>query len=70
MLGSMAVVRLPGRHPATPAAAQEVHDRLWQKYHIEVPVMSLGPALWTRVSAQIYNDLEDYEQFAAVVAAA
>src|SRR5215813_1560174 len=27
MLGSMAVVRLPGRHPATPAAAQEVHDR-------------------------------------------
>src|SRR4030095_9912435 len=58
MLGAMAVVRLPGRHPATPAAARAVHDRLWQKYHIEVPVMSLEQALWVRVSAQIYNDLE------------
>jgi isopenicillin-N epimerase len=70
MLGSMAVVRLPGRHPATPTAAQEVHDRLWQKYHIEVPVMSLGSALWARISAHIYNDLEDYERFAAAVAEA
>src|SRR5262249_6303639 len=45
MLGSMAVVRLPGDRTATPVAAQEVHDRLWQKYHIEVPVMSLGSSL-------------------------
>jgi isopenicillin-N epimerase len=43
---------------------------LWQKYHIEVPVMSLGAALWTRISSQIYNDLEDYERFAAAVAEA
>src|SRR5262249_29607129 len=70
MLGSMAVVRLPGSHPATLAAAQAVHDRLWQKYHIEVPVMSLGSALWTRVSAQIYNGLEDYDRLAAAIAEA
>jgi isopenicillin-N epimerase len=70
MLGAMAVVRLPGRHPATPAAARAVHDRLWQKYHIEVPVMSLEQALWVRVSAQIYNDLEDYWRLVAAVAEA
>ena len=68
MAGAMAVVRLPGRSPATLAAAQAVHDRLWQKYHIEVPVMSIGQALWVRVSAQIYNDLEDYEKLAVALA--
>jgi isopenicillin-N epimerase len=68
MAGAMAVVRLPGRSPATLAAAQAVHDRLWQKYHIEVPVLSLGQALWVRVSAQIYNGLEDYERLAAALA--
>jgi isopenicillin-N epimerase len=70
MLGAMAVVRLPGRHPGTAAAAQAIHDRLWQKYHIEVPVMTIGPALWVRISAQIYNDLEDYARLAAALAEA
>jgi isopenicillin-N epimerase len=68
MVGAMAVVRLPGRHAATLAAAQAIHDRLWQKYHIEVAVMSLGQTLWLRISAQIYNDLADYERLAAAVA--
>jgi isopenicillin-N epimerase len=70
MVGAMAVVRLPGNHSASPVAAKAVHDRLWQKYHIEVPVMSLKQALWVRISAQIYNDLEDYERLAAAVAEA
>jgi len=68
MLGAMAVVRLPGRYPATPAAAQAVHDKLWQKYHIEVPLMSLEQALWIRISAQIYNDLDDYRRLVAAIA--
>ena len=68
MLGAMAVVRLPGRHPGTPAAAQAIHDQLWQKCHIEVPVMSLEQTLWVRISAQIYNDLDDYQQLVAAIA--
>jgi isopenicillin-N epimerase len=70
MVGAMIVVRLPGGHPGTPAAAQAVHDRLWQKYHIEVPVMSIEQVLWIRVSAQIYNDLEDYQRLAFALAEA
>lgn len=70
MVGAMVVVRLPGGHPGTPAAAQAVHDRLWQKYHIEVPVMSIEQVLWIRVSAQIYNDLEDYQRLAFALAEA
>jgi isopenicillin-N epimerase len=70
MVGSMAIVRLPGDLPGSPAAAQAVHDRLWQKYHIEVPVMSIEGTLWVRISAQIYNDLDDYRRLAAGVAEA
>jgi isopenicillin-N epimerase len=68
MLGAMAVVRLPGRTTATPAAAQAVHDNLWQKCHIEVPVMSLKGALWVRISSQIYNDLDDYQRLVVKIA--
>jgi isopenicillin-N epimerase len=70
MLGAMAVVRLPGRTTATPVAAQAVHDNLWQKCHIEVPVMSLKQALWVRISSQIYNDLDDYRRLVVKVAEA
>jgi isopenicillin-N epimerase len=70
MVGAMAVVRVPGGLPGTLVAAQAVHDRLWQKYHIEVPVMCIGQALWVRISAQIYNELEDYQRLAAAIAEA
>jgi isopenicillin-N epimerase len=70
MTGAMVIVRLPGGLPGTPAGAQAVHDRLWQKYHVEVPIMTLNEALWVRISAQIYNDLDDYERLAAALAKA
>src|SRR5262249_23463819 len=68
MLGAMAVVRLPNLRGDTAAAAQTVHDRLLQKHCIEVPVMTIGQNLWVRISAQIYNDLEDYLRLAAAIA--
>ncbi|MGE0118255.1 MAG: aminotransferase class V-fold PLP-dependent enzyme [Dongiaceae bacterium] len=68
MLGAMAVVRLPGSRPATSAAAQALNDELWERHRIEVPAMAIGAHLWLRISAQIYNELSDYEHLAAVVA--
>jgi isopenicillin-N epimerase len=41
---------------------------LWEQHRIEVPVMAIGPHLWLRISAQIYNDLTDYERLAAAIA--
>ena len=70
MAGAMVTVRLPGGLPGTPASAQAVHDGLWQKYHIEVPIMALNETLWVRISAQIYNDLDDYERLATALAKA
>jgi isopenicillin-N epimerase len=69
MLGAMAAVRLPGQRPATAEAALALNNALWERHRIEVPVMAMGSQLWLRVSAQIYNDLSDYEQLAAAVAA-
>ena len=68
MLGAMAVVRLPGQRPATPEAAHALNNALWERHRIEVPVMAIGPHLWLRISAQIYNELADYERLAEAVA--
>ena len=68
MVGSMAVVRLPGNRPGTLEAAAAVHDRLWRDHRIEVPVIPFAGTLWIRVSAQIYNEMADYERLAEVVA--
>jgi isopenicillin-N epimerase len=58
--GSMMAFRLPdrlqGRDPA-----QLLRD-LMVRRGIMVPVMEIGGALWTRVSAQVYNAPEDYER--------
>jgi isopenicillin-N epimerase len=68
MLGAMAVVRLPGQRAATADAAHALNNALWERHRIEVPVMAIGPHLWLRISAQIYNELADYELLAEAVA--
>jgi len=68
MFGSMAVVRLPGNRPGTLEAAAILHDRLWRDHRIEVPVIPFAGTLWIRVSAQIYNEMADYERLAETVA--
>lgn len=68
LLGAMAAIRLPARFPATAEAASAVHDRLWQKDRIEVPVHPLGGGLWVRISAQIYNEIHDFQRLATAIA--
>ena len=67
MLGSMATVRVPRFGPATPEHANALHDRLVDDYRVEVPVWALGDSLWLRISAQIYNERDDYERLARAV---
>lgn len=59
---AMATVPLPSSlsGEATPAGAARLHDRLWEAYRIEVPVLAFDDRLWLRISAQIYNELADY----------
>jgi isopenicillin-N epimerase len=68
MLGFMAAIRIPSREPATPERAQALHDSLFDAHRVEVPVIGFADALWARISAQIFNEIGDYERLAAAVA--
>jgi isopenicillin-N epimerase len=66
MLGSMATVALPDslRRFEKPEALAAM---LFEQHRIEVPVVDWGGRWWVRVSCQIYNKAEDYEQLARAV---
>lgn len=70
MLGSMASIPLPDGTGTAPALDRDpLQDALFDRFRIEVPIM-LWPA-WPRrllrVSAQLYNSIEDYERLAAAL---
>jgi isopenicillin-N epimerase len=84
MIGSMAAVEIPaGTQPAPPVVApgappgstygqDELHNVLFERHRIEVPVYLWPPVpqperptlRLLRVSAQVYNSLADYERLA------
>ena len=70
MHASMWSVPLPARHEPTLAHAAALHDWLWRAYHIEVPVLVLQDRLCVRISAQVYNDEQDYAALAAALSQA
>ena len=67
-VGCMASVPLPERlGPADAATATRLRDVLFFEHRIEIPVFARNGALWVRLSAQVYNDLDDVEQLARAV---
>jgi isopenicillin-N epimerase len=75
MLGSMASLRIPdgerfGEAPsAAPLQLDPLHDRLFRDHKIEVPILRCPahPGRLIRISAQLYNRIEDYERLAAAL---
>ncbi|MCB9792535.1 MAG: aminotransferase class V-fold PLP-dependent enzyme [Alphaproteobacteria bacterium] len=64
-VGFMAALQLPERYgPGTWEGSRAVKVPLWDKHRIEVPVTHFGGRLWLRISAQVYNELGDYERLA------
>lgn len=76
LLGSMATIPLPGseRFPPPTAGSEmiqdPVHDVLFDEHRIEVPILRnpVDSGRMVRVSAQLYNQREDYERLAAALA--
>ena len=68
MLGSMASVPLPGRFQGKPRVGRiDVEQlRLYDEFRIEVPLMRIGPKQKRhfRISAQIYNTIDEYRYLA------
>jgi len=61
-LGPMACVRLPGpRVPSDGHEANKIQDMLYFKYAIEVPIKMLKNRLYVRISAHIYNTVDEFE---------
>lgn len=65
--GAMASIRLPGRRPTDRDGAHRLSAELWATHRIEVPFIALDGGLWVRISAQIYNEIGDYERLAAAL---
>ena len=66
-VGSMATIRLPDGFTATFEAAEALRDRLMDEHRIQVPVRALDGALWVRISAQIYNEADDYRRLSEAI---
>jgi len=65
MLGAMVTLPLPAALQRRKAAG--IHDALWERWRVEVPVLEIEGRLWVRISGQVYNSLADYEALAGAV---
>jgi isopenicillin-N epimerase len=64
MIGAMVSLPAPGRHEPTQAAADALHNKLWEEHRVEVPVFPFADRLWIRISAQVYNQKYQYRVLA------
>lgn len=69
MIGTMATVPLPESLGETVEHAACLRDALLFEDRIEVQLHAWQGRLWTRISAQIYNDMADIERLGEAVAA-
>jgi len=69
MIGTMASVALPESFAGDETTADKLRDALWFEDRIEVHMARRDGRLWVRLSAQVYNELADYERLAVAVVA-
>ena len=66
--GAMGIVRLPVGDDPSAAQVAALRERLMNA-GTDAPVHALGGSMWLRISAFAYNEMEDYERLADLVAA-
>jgi len=57
-------VRLPVDEEATDERAFAIRSTLREKHRIDAAVIAFNGAFWLRLSAQAYNEMNDYEHLA------
>lgn len=67
MVGCMVTLPLPGSLGKTREEAARLQYTLLYKHHIEAPILCLEGRLWVRVSAQVYNEIEEIERLARAI---
>jgi isopenicillin-N epimerase len=68
-IGFMATVPLPAASGSTSADAARLRDALLFTHQIEVQLHAAHGRLWTRISAQVYNEVSDVERLGDAVIA-
>ncbi|MGA8399904.1 MAG: aminotransferase class V-fold PLP-dependent enzyme [Stellaceae bacterium] len=63
---AMASVRLPGVMAASRAAGRGIARQLREAHNISAGVMAIDGNVWLRVSAQVYNAIDDYQPLAEI----
>ncbi len=66
LAGSMGLVRLPTSGPATEERALGLRAEMLNA-GTDVPLHAQTGAIWMRLSAQAYNDMDDYRKLAGIV---
>ena len=66
MYAAMVTLPLPVDEAGSEEAARRWRKRLLDEHRIEVPLFAVNGRLWLRFSAQVYNELSDYEALARV----
>jgi isopenicillin-N epimerase len=69
MIGTMIAVTLPERAGTTQAQAERLRDVLLYDAGIEIALQTLDSRIYARISAQVYNELDDIERLASAVLA-
>ena len=67
MLGAMATLPLPFHVEGSREAAAALRREIWERHRIEVAVVPIAGRCWVRISAQIFNRIEDYARLASVM---
>jgi isopenicillin-N epimerase len=68
MTASLVCLRMPdGRGDPTWEGAMALNNRLWHDHRVEVPLFPFDGALWIRVSAQVYNHIDQYRALAELL---
>jgi isopenicillin-N epimerase len=63
----MSAVPLPDAFEVSEEAATRLRDALLFQHSIEVPVHARHGRLWLRLSAQVYNEMDEFERLALAV---
>jgi isopenicillin-N epimerase len=67
MAGAMGLVRLPLAGPVTPVRSEAIRAQLLAA-GTDAPTHIIDDTVWLRLSAHAYNEIEDYERLAEIVA--
>ena len=68
MVGSILALPCPVQVEPTMQGVMGLRARLWEQHRVEVMPVTVHGRTWIRISAQVYNELDDYRRLAEALA--